>query len=123
MNSINLIGRLTDEARMTETHETTIANFFVAVPRIGSEEADFVRVVAFGKTAEFVDNYFHKGDRIGISGRIQTGRYENKDGVTVYTTDVIAERVDFADGRKDDRKEKEDKASDRSNRSKRYSRK
>ena len=121
MNSINLIGRLTDDARMTETKETVIANFFVAVPRIGSEEADFVRVVAFGKTAEFVDNYFHKGDRIGISGRIQTGRYENKDGVTVYTTDVIAERVDFADGKKDDRKD--DKASDRSDRSKRYGKK
>lgn len=118
MNSINLIGRLTDAPQMRETKETLIANFFVAVPRIGSEEADFLRCVAFGKTAEFVEKYFDKGSRIGISGRVQTGKYENKDGVTVYTTDVIAERVDFADGKKEDKEEK--KSSDRSDRSDRY---
>lgn len=100
MNSVNLIGRLTDAPAIHETKDNVIANFFCAVPRIGSEEADFIRIVAFGKTAEFVEKYFTKGSRVGITGRIQTGKYENKDGQTVYTTDVIAERVDFADGQK-----------------------
>ena len=100
MNSVNIIGRLTDNPAIHASKDNVIANWFVAVPRIGSEETDFIRCVAFGKTAEFVEKYFTKGARVGITGRIQTGRYENKDGQTVYTTDVIAERVDFADGNK-----------------------
>lgn len=120
MNSVNIIGRLTSDPEMRESkgwdNDTLIANFFVAVQRIGSEEADFIRCVAFGKTAEFVEKYFAKGSRVGISGRIQTGRYENKDGQTVYTTDVIAERVDFADGKKEDSKDDRSSSSSRSSR-------
>ena len=102
MNSVNLIGRLTDTPAIHVTKDNKIANFFLAVARIGSEDADFIRCVAFGKTADFIEQYFDKGSRVGITGRIQTGRYENKDGETVYTTDVIVERCDFADGPKQD---------------------
>lgn len=115
MNSVNIIGRLTADPEVREVKskdiDTLVVNFFVAVQRIGSEDADFIRCVAFGKTAEFIDKYFSKGSRVGISGRIQTGRYENKDGQTVYTTDIIAERVDFADGKKEDKDERSSRSS------------
>lgn len=106
MNTVSLIGRLTAdiETRQTKGKEPiAVCNFSLAVPRVGSEEADFIRCTAFGKTAEFLDEWMEKGDRIGVVGRIQTGSYENKDGQTVYTTDVIVERVDFADGKKDNK--------------------
>lgn len=103
MNSVALIGRLTDDPEVRRTQEgTAISRFTLAVGRRykkdGDASADFIRIVAFGKTAEFTEDYFHKGLRVGVTGRIQTGSYE-KDGRTVYTTDVIAESVDFADGK------------------------
>lgn len=109
MNNVSLIGRLTADPEIRDAKETTVARFSLAVDRLGSEEADFIRCVAFGKAAEFVEDYFTKGLRVGVSGRIQTGRYEDKDsGKTIYTTDVICERLDFADGnpnaKEDDRK-------------------
>lgn len=107
MNSINMIGRLTadPEVRDTETKAgegLVLATFTVAVARVGSEDADFIRCKAFGKTAEFAEKYLKKGQRVGVTGRIQTGRYEDKDGVTHWTTDVIAERITFADGQKEE---------------------
>lgn len=105
MNTVALIGRLTADIEVRETkgkEPISVCNFSLAVPRIGSEETDFIRCTAFGKTAEFLDEWMEKGDRIGVVGRIQTGSYENKDKQTVYTTDVIVERVDFADGKKED---------------------
>lgn len=109
MNNVSLIGRLTADPEIRDAKETTVARFSLAVDRLGSEEADFIRCVAFGKAAEFVEDYFVKGLRVGVSGRIQTGKYEDKDsGKTIYTTDVICERLDFADGysigKEDDRK-------------------
>ena len=106
MNNVSIIGRLAADAIIRETRtkgkeDITIANFRLAVPRIGSDDADFISCTAFGKTAEFIRDYLTKGSRIGVTGRIQTGSYE-KDGQTVYTTDVIVERVDFADGKKED---------------------
>lgn len=112
MNSVNLIGRLTadPEIRSDKKGELEIARFTVAVDRIGSEEADFIRCVAFGKSAEFVEDYFTKGLRVGVTGRIQTGRYEDKDsGKTIYTTDVISERLDFADGNPNNKDKEEDR--------------
>lgn len=100
MNTVTLIGRLTADPVVRETKgkdPVCVANFALAVPRIGSEEADFPRCVCFGKTAEFVDEWCKKGNRIGVTGRIQTGSYTDNEGKTVYTTDVIVERVDFAD--------------------------
>lgn len=68
----------------------------------GQPEADFISCVAFGKTADFVDKYFHKGMKMLLEGRIQTGSYTNKEGAKVYTTDVIAESVEFAESKRTD---------------------
>lgn len=101
MNTVQLMGRLTKDPEIREGKEgLAIAKWTLAVERIGSEEADFIYCTAFGKTAEFVEDYVAKGQRIALTGRIQTGRYEGKDGQTVFTFDVIAERVYFADSRK-----------------------
>lgn len=105
MNSVQLVGRFTRDPEIKYSNGgATIARFSVAVDRRfakeGEQTADFINIVAFGKTAEFIEKYFHKGNRIGIVGRIQTGSYKNKDGATVYTTDVIAESVEFVE-RKD----------------------
>lgn len=104
MNTVQLVGRLTKDPDVKYTNGgTSIARFTVAVDRRfkseGGPTADFPSVVAFGKTAEFVEKYFHKGQRIGIAGRIQTGSYEDKDGKKVYTTDVIAEAVEFVESK------------------------
>ena len=79
-----------------------VCRFILAVDRRrqkeGEQKADFIRCVSFGKTAEFVAKYFSKGRRIGIVGSIQTGNYKDKDGHTVYTTDIITDSLYFADG-------------------------
>lgn len=68
----------------------------------GQPEADFISCVAFGKTADFIGKYFHKGMKMILEGRIQTGSYTNKEGAKVYTTDVIAESVEFAESKRTD---------------------
>lgn len=103
MNKVILIGRLTRDPEM-RTGETTVASFSVAVNRRfknkdGKYEADFPNVKAFGKTAEFIEKWFKKGSQIGIVGRIQTGSYTNRDGQKVYTTDVIADEVEFVESK------------------------
>lgn len=106
MNSINLIGRLTADPEMSEYARkgnwTEIAKFTIAVDRVGTEESDFIRCVAFGSSAEFADKYLYKGQRVGISGRLTTGSYEDKDGIKRYTSDVIVERITFADSKRED---------------------
>lgn len=109
MNSCNLIGRLTaePEIRYTQVDNTMVAQFILAVNRAyakqGEErQADFITIVAWGKTAEFCSKYFRKGQQIGVTGRIETGSYDDKDGKRVYTTKVIAEHVDFADSNKNE---------------------
>ena len=107
MNKVILIGRLTrdPEVRYTQgENSTATARFSVAVNRKfknaeGNYEADFINCVSFSKTAEFVEKFFHKGDMIALTGRIQTGSYTNKDGVKVNTTDVVVEEVEFAGGK------------------------
>ncbi len=101
MNSVVLIGRLTKdpELRYTPNNQTAIANFTLAIDRpMGQnreKSADFIRITVFGKQAETVDRYLSKGRQVAVQGRIQTGSYTNKEGKTVYTTDVIGERVEF----------------------------
>lgn len=109
MNSVSLMGRLTRDPELRYTANTQMANarFVVAVNRKLSKEkrqeaenngyptADFISCVAWGKTAENIANYFKKGNRIAITGHIQTGSYENKEGKRVYTTDVIVDSFDF----------------------------
>ena len=101
MNNVILIGRLTKDPEIKYTRDqTAVATFTVAINR-GKDKngedrgADFPRVVAYGRTAENCERYLAKGRLVGIQGRIQTGSYTNKDGVTVYTTDVVADRVEF----------------------------
>lgn len=107
MNKVELVGRLTrdPEVRYTQgENASAIARFSVAVSRRfknneGNYDADFINCVAFGKSAEFIEKYFKKGMAIGISGRIQTGSYTNKDGVKVYTTDVVIEEAEFVESK------------------------
>ena len=102
MNSVALIGRLTrdPEVRYGAATQTAVARFTIAVDRQrgreGEQTADFISIVCFGKTAELVEKYMGKGRLVGVTGRIQTGSYE-KDGRKVYTTDVVADRVEFLD--------------------------
>lgn len=104
MNNVSLTGRFTrdPEVRYTEGG-TSIARFTLAVDRRFKQEngpqADFVSCVAFGKTAEFIEKYFTKGMKMELCGRIQTGSYTKEDGAKVYTTDVIAESVGFAESK------------------------
>ena len=101
MNKIMLIGRLTrdPEIRYTASTQMAVATFTVAIDRPvragGEKQTDFPRVTVFGKQAENCEKYLAKGRLVGVQGRIQTGSYQNKDGVTVYTTDVVADRVEF----------------------------
>lgn len=101
MNSVVLIGRLTrdPEIRYTAGTQMAVATFAVAIDRPvkagGEKQADFPRVIVFGKQAENCERYLTKGRLVGVHGRIQTGNYQTKDGVTVYTTDVVAGRVEF----------------------------
>ena len=101
MNKVILMGRLTrdPEVRYSQGEQATaVARYTLAVDRRGRNQensADFIQCVAFGKAAEFAERYLHKGTKIVLTGRIQTGSYTNKDGATVYTTDVVADRVEF----------------------------
>ena len=104
MNKVILMGRLTKdpEVRYTQGDSSmAIANYSVAVDRKGKDAGtDFINIVAFGKNGEFAEKYLHKGTKILVTGRIQTGSYTNKDGQKVYTTDVIAEEQEFCESKK-----------------------
>lgn len=101
MNSVVLIGRLTrdPEVRYTSNTQTAVCHFSIAVdrPRTQGREqtADFIRIAVFGRQAENCGRYLAKGRQVAIQGRIQTGSYKNREGQTVYTTDVIANNVEF----------------------------
>jgi single-strand DNA-binding protein len=118
MNTVCISGRLTKDPDVRYTsQQTAIARFTVAVSRgkkDGEDQTDYPSVVCFGKTAEIVEKYLGKGRMVGITGRLQTGSYTNKDGQKVYTTDVVAERVDFFDkaADKSDSKESADPTHD-----------
>lgn len=113
MNSVNLIGRLTrdPEVRYIGESQTAVAQFALAVDRPvkkdSEKKTDFPRITVFGRQAENCEKYLGKGRLVGIQGRLQTGSYTDKDGKTVYTTDVVAERVEFIDwGDKGDQNER-----------------
>lgn len=104
MNKCILMGRLTREPEIRTANENTVARFTLAVDRRfkrqnDDQTADFINCVAFGKTAEFIGNYGHKGTKFVVEGRIQTGSYTNKEGQRVYTTDVIVEQIEFAESK------------------------
>ena len=95
MNKIQLIGRVTRDIELkTSQSGVPMARFTLAVNRIKKDEADFIHCLAFNKTAEILSQYVKKGHRLGVSGQLQTGKYE-KEGVTHYTADVICDQVDL----------------------------
>lgn len=103
MNKVILMGRLVRDVEMRNPIENAFARYTLAVERRfakrddpNAQTADFINCVAFGKAAEFADKYFRQGTRIAIVGRLQSGKYTNKDGQTVYTTDVVVEEQEFA---------------------------
>lgn len=104
MNSVQLVGRLTRDPDVRYTDGgLSIARFSVACDRRfkkdGESNVDFISCIAFDKTAEFTEKYFSQGKKIGLNGRIKTGSYTNKEGIKVYTTDVIVESVEFVESR------------------------
>lgn len=106
MNKVILIGRLTrePEVRYSQGNESMcIARYSLAVDRKYKKDdeqtADFISCVAFGKNGEFAEKYLHKGTKIAVTGRIQTGSYTNKDGQKVYTTDVVVEEHEFCESK------------------------
>ena len=108
MNKVILMGRLTrdPEVRYSQGESSmAIARYTLAVDRRrggnqqDGQNADFIGIVAFGKSGEFAEKYLKKGTKVVVTGRIQTGSYTNKDGVKVYTTDVVAEDQEFAESK------------------------
>ncbi len=103
MNSACITGRWTKdpEVRYTQGDEPmAIAKGTIAVNRKGKDKgADFISVVAFGKTAEFIQKYFTKGMKADITGHIQTGSYDHKDGYKVYTTEVVIDGIEFGESK------------------------
>ncbi len=109
MNKVILMGRLTrdPEVRYTQTNNTLVASFSLAVNRRFAKEgesqtADFINVSAWAKTGEFVSKYFKKGQQVAVVGRIQTRSWEDQQGQRRYATDVVAEEVYFADSKRSD---------------------
>lgn len=106
MNNVQLVGRFTRDPDIRYTDSgMSIARFTLAVDRRikkdAEQTADFISCIAFGKAAEFIEKYFFQGYRIGLVGRIQTGSYVNKEGTKVYTTDIVADNVEFVESRSD----------------------
>ena len=107
MNKVALIGRLTKDPDVKYTQWSdpkAVARYTLAVDRRqkdanGNRQADFISCVAFGKGGEFAEKYLHKGMKIGVVGRIQTGSYTKQDGTKVYTTDVVVEEQEFCESK------------------------
>ena len=107
MNKVILMGRLTRDPDVRYSQGESpmcVARYTLAVDRRqrrqeGQQEADFISCVAFGKSGEFAEKYLHKGSKIAVTGRIQTGSYTNRDGQKVYTTDVVIEDQEFAENK------------------------
>ena len=103
MNNAQLLGRLTAEPNITYSNtaegQLAIARFRLAVNRVKKDEADFISCIAFGKRAEVIEKYVTKGNRLLVIGHIQTGSYQNKDGQTVYTTEVVADRLELIESK------------------------
>lgn len=107
MNRINIIGRITKDLELKQTSSNiNFIRFSIAVDRTfkneeGEYETDFFNVVAWRKTAEFINNHFGKGSRIAISGRLQTSKYTDNEGKDRVSTEIVADEVDFIDKKKD----------------------
>lgn len=105
MNKTQMLGRTATEIELKYSsgdEKTAVGKFRIAVNRKGGKEADFFNCTAFGKTAENIAKYFHKGDRILIGGRVQNDTYTNKEGKKVTTTQIIVDEFDFIESKKDE---------------------
>ena len=103
MNKAILSGRLTKDVDFKDTGSVAVAKYTLAVDRKfkkeGQPDADFIKCVVFGRSAEFANKYFSKGMKVAVSGRIQTGSDKAQDGTTRYTTDLIVEEQEFAESK------------------------
>ena len=100
MNEVILIGRLTRDPELKYSQkQVAFANFSIAIdrPKVGGKDSgvDYPKIVVFGKVAENCDKYLSKGSKVAIQGALQTGSYTNKDGRKIYTTNVVANKVEF----------------------------
>lgn len=107
MNNVVLIGRLSRDPSVYYSqgeNPTAIAKYALAVDRSfktkDGQNADFINCITFGKNGEFAEKYLHQGMKIAVTGHIQTGSYTNKDGVKVYTTDVVVDHHEFVESKK-----------------------
>ena len=105
MNNVILIGRLVADPEVKEygkcKNSGKVAKYRLAVNRAGQkDEADFINCAAFGAGADFVEGYLEKGMKIAVRGEIRTSSYENKNGDTVYTTEVIVNQHEFCESKK-----------------------
>ena len=108
MNVVVLMGRLAMDPETRRTQDgTAVTRYTLAVDRFKRGEADFIGCVAFGAAAEFAEKYFHKGMRVSLSGRIQTGNYTDRDGKKIYTTDVVVWNQEFAENKRSEEKTEE----------------
>lgn len=101
MNKVTLMGRLVADPEIRYTQDNmAVGRYRLAVDRRGKDkQADFIGILTFGKSAEFAEKYLHKGMKICVSGRIQTGSYQKQDGTKVYTTDVVADDQEFCESK------------------------
>lgn len=113
MNKVELIGNLTKDVELTTTPSGNyVTRFTIAVQRRftnenGEREADFINCVAWRNQAENLHKYCHKGDKVAVVGRIETGSYETENGEKRYTTDVVAEEIEFVSTKKAETNETE----------------
>ncbi len=113
INTAVVVGRLTRDIELKQVGEKSVANFTLAVDKPYNKEndhpeANWIDCVAWGKTAEFLEKYFSKGNRVGITGSLQTRTYENKDGVKVKATEVNVNTVDFVESKSNTQPNKEE---------------
>ena len=109
MNFVAMMGRVSKDPETKQTQTTNLCRFSIAVDRRGKkDEADFFNCTAFGKTADFISQYFRKGNRILISGRIQNDNYTASDGSKRYATTIIVEQAEFCESKKQAEPKQED---------------
>ena len=105
MNKWIGLGNIGKDVDVRTNGDSSVARFSLAVKRKfakeGEVDTDWLNIVCFGKLATFAEKYLHKGSKIVVEARVQTGSYTNKDGVKVYTTDFIAENIEFAESKKE----------------------
>jgi single-strand DNA-binding protein len=116
MNNFVGIGRMVKDAELRYTGQgTAVASFTIAINRMKKDEVDFLNCVCFKAQAENLANYTSKGSQIAVEGRVQTRNYQNQEGKKVYVTEILANRVQFLDSKKDSGNQSNNQPADKSN--------